>query len=332
MNRRQFLRGIGALSAAGLAIPATGCASLIPRALATSPQQTLADFPVDGRILYIAGDDIRVWSQGASTRVSQGSRWEGPDWSPDGKLIAASIMGTNSSDICVLDTSGNVVRQLTNHVQGRKSIAAQSWGRKPVWSPDGTRIVYISDDVPASSNGFKPIDMSLFVVGADGKNVKRLITTPFFSGGADWPTWSPDGLQIAYDQFEMSKPSQISVFRLDTGERRPLTSYPDGAYAPAWSPDGKWIAYTLRSSGKHNIYALPVDGGDPVKLTDSGVNVAPAWSPDGSLLAYVAQSEDATADIWALKLSSAGGLSVEGSKQLTFGEPVKTTSGLSWTS
>lgn len=324
MNRRDFLRGAAAAGAIAFSAGATGCSSLIPRAL--------ADFDVSGRIAYVADNDIFVWSNGNSTRLTKDSRWEGPDWSPDGTQIAASIMGENNSDIVILDTSGNRVRQLTNYYKGRKSVADTAWGRKPTWSPDGRRIAFISDDGAVADAGYKLIDMSLFVIDADGKNLKKYIVPGFFTGGVDWPTWSPDGKQIAYERFGTSKPSQLHAYKIDADQERALTDYPEGAYAPAWSPDGQWIAFTLRSQGKHDVYALPVAGGQPVKLTDSGANLAPAWSPDGTLLAYINQTQDVAADIWVLKLGLTAGLSVEGSKQLTQGLPVKTTSGLSWAS
>jgi TolB protein len=179
-------------------------------------------------------------------------------------------------------------------------------------------------------NGFKSIDLSLFVVDADGRNVRKLWSMPFFTGGVDWPTWSPDGRQIAMTYFDTSKNSQIYTYKLDTGSVRELTEHPDGAYDPAWSPDGRWIAYTVRSRGRNDVVAMPATGGAPTALTTGGACLAPAWSPDGSALVYIAQGEDNTADIVALKLSFGAGISVEGSQALTRGEQVKTTSGLSW--
>jgi TolB protein len=332
VSRRRFLQGIATASAAGLVASAAGCSSLIPRALATSPLSTLGDFDVAGRIAYVAGNDIFVWSNGSATRLTKDSRWEGPDWSPDGKLIAASLMGGNQSEVVILDTTGQRVRQITSN-SSNVSIAKQSWGRKPSWSPDGTKVAYISDNGQVADAGYKLIDMSLFMVDADGKNLKKLVVPGYFTGGVDWPTWSPDGKQIAYDHFETSKPSQVYAYTFSSDRQRGLTSYPEGAYAPAWSPDGRWIAFIRRSQGKNDVYVLPVGGGgDPVKLTDTGDCAAPCWSPDGNLLAYIVQTQDAAANIMVLKLDTSSGMAVSGSKQLTNGEPVKTTSGLSWTS
>ncbi len=323
MRRRSFLQSTAAAGAIAIAAGATGCSTLIPRAL--------ADFDVGGRIAYVAGNDISVWSNGASTKLTKDGRWEGPNWSPDGTQVVASWMSENYSEIMILDTSGNRVRQLTKDFSN-VSIARQSWGRKPMWSPDGTRVAYISDNGSVADAGYKLIDMSLFVVDADGKNLKKYVVPYFFTGGVDWPTWSPDGKQIAYERFETSKTSQLHVYKIASDSERQLGTFPEGAYDPAWSPDGQWIAFTARSQGKHDVYVLPAAGGQPTKLTTSGANLAPTWSPDGSLLAYINQTEDVAADIWVLKLGLSSGLSVEGTKQLTQGLPVKTTSGLSWTS
>jgi dipeptidyl aminopeptidase/acylaminoacyl peptidase len=69
---------------------------------------------------------------------------------------------------------------------------------------------------------------------------------------------------------------------------------------PTWSPDGRWLAFVRAERtdngdgapkvGKPQLWLMPVDGGEPRRLTDHPLGVtAPAWSPDSTRLAYTAR-------------------------------------------
>lgn len=62
---------------------------------------------------------------------------------------------------------------------------------------------------------------------------------------------------------------------------------------PALSPDGKLVAYTVteiyldKNSGKTDIYVIPIEGGEPLKLTNAKASShSPVWSPDGETIAF----------------------------------------------
>jgi Tol biopolymer transport system component len=107
----------------------------------------------------------------------------------------------------------------------------------------------------------------------------RQVTT---STGADlWPTFSPDGSQIAYSS-NSSGEYQIYIRSLTPGsvERR-ITNDRTPSLQPAWSPDGKYIAYVARSRG---IGIMPTSGGVTRFVTNTGDS--PHWSWDSKTLVY----------------------------------------------
>ena len=110
-----------------------------------------------------------------------------PDWSPDGTKIAyvarvpyppdSNVQGTQS-DVFVMNADGSGKTDLTN--------TTSSGELNPVWSPDGTKIVYAGNPYNVGSN------RDLFVMNADGSGQTNLTNSPSFEDGPDWmPVASP---------------------------------------------------------------------------------------------------------------------------------------------
>jgi TolB protein len=96
-----------------------------------------------------------------------------------------------------------------------------------------------------------------------------------------FPTFSPDGAQIAYCS-DREGPFEIYVRQLAPGGREiRITSDGRDNFQPAWSPDGREIAYASRVVG---IWVVPALGGQPRRLTTFGSR--PAWSPDGREIVF----------------------------------------------
>ncbi len=114
---------------------------------------------------------------------------------------------------------------------------------------------------------------------------------------------SPDGRKVAYtiSQALMTPEkseyvTQIWLANTDGSDPLQLTFADKSSDNPHWSPDGRWIAFTSGRSGKNNLYALRIIGGEAEQITDvkSGVGNF-AWSPNGDRIAFLmrdAQSED----------------------------------------
>lgn len=184
-----------------------------------------------------------------------------------------------------MDPDGSNVRQLTR--VGRGEVT--SW--LPDWSPDRNWIAF-------SSNRTGPWD-DLYVMDADGGNVRQLTNTPEVSEHN--AAWSPDGRHIAYDAAPIAsdrtrQAAQVWIIDTDGSNARPLTTGSSQNSYPAWSPDGLTIAFVsdrhadvasdLMSTEDGAIYLMEADGSNVRRLTEDPRARAPAWSPDGKRIAF----------------------------------------------
>ncbi|MGE5314973.1 MAG: prolyl oligopeptidase family serine peptidase [Acidobacteriota bacterium] len=101
------------------------------------------------------------------------------------------------------------------------------------------------------------------------------------------PQISPDGRRVAFTVTESflkegKTNSEIYVMNLDgTGLRR-MTQNPASDISPRWSPDGQSILFTSTRKDGSQAWSLPVEGGEPVKLTDLSTGVSdPVWLAGG---------------------------------------------------
>lgn len=114
----------------------------------------------------------------------------------------------------------------------------------------------------------------------DGGNAQTILRSsePIIS-----PAWSPDGSRLAYVSFEAKKPV-IFVHHLASGSRAAISRFKGSNSAPAWSEDGRFLAVVLTRDGHSQIYRIPADGGEPVRLVHSrAIDTEPTFAPDGRL-------------------------------------------------
>ena len=146
----------------------------------------------------------------------------------------------------------------------------------PAWSPDGKQIAYYSEV------GGQPAD--LFVMDADGRNIRQLTRTPEAEG---YPAWSPDGRQIAFESHTPDGNFDVSVMNADGSNVRRLTTDPKRDVAPAWSPNGQKLAFMSDRGGKEfNLYLMNADGSGVEQLTSGETDWFPQFSPDGRQIAF----------------------------------------------
>jgi Tol biopolymer transport system component len=113
--------------------------------------------------------------------------------------------------------------------------------------------------------------------------------------------WSPDGTQLAFTDDDGTGNIDVYVVDVESGELgafggdiRRLTTDPAIDEFPAWTPDGSAIVYDNVGSGElddsgfartQEIWTVPVDGGDPVRLTTNDVwDAEPDVAPDGTIV------------------------------------------------
>ena len=78
------------------------------------------------------------------------------------------------------------------------------------------------------------------------------------------------------------------------------------SYLHGWSPDGKSLVFTGERNGKFDIYKIPTDGGQEVRLTEApGLNDGPEYSPDGRFI-YFNSSRTGAMQLWRMEPDGKG--------------------------
>ena len=143
----------------------------------------------DGWDIYTVRLDGTDLQRVTSSRLDE----ELPDWSPDGTRIVFEA-GRGSRNIYVIDADGSNRFQLTNYPN--TVLGA------PSWSPDGSRIAFNStlhQEDPARSDFGQ---FEIYVMNADGSGVRRITNLSSPDRALRYPSWSPDGLRIAFESDE----------------------------------------------------------------------------------------------------------------------------------
>jgi serine/threonine-protein kinase len=208
--------------------------------------------------------------------------YRSPRISPDGRRIAVeTISESGQSIIWVYDLSGTVaIRRLTQ----------EGSNTRPVWTPDGRRIVY-------GSNRDKT--HGIFWQLADGSGLPERLTTAA-EGHEHFPeSVSRDGRVLSFADVRPPLGANawgLWTLRLDPGDRKPEVFFDlptSNEFGSSFSPDGKWIAYASNASadagGAPTAFAIYVQPYPPtgVKYQISASGGAwPLWSPGGRELLY----------------------------------------------
>ncbi|MEO0469729.1 MAG: S9 family peptidase [Bacteroidota bacterium] len=212
-----------------------------------------------------------------------------PRISPDGKMVVYERRGMDimkdrrQSRLWTMSIDGSQHMKLTE-----RDVAESN----PVWSPDGSRIAFVSRTDQGSE---------IFVYWVESGNSARLTQLNQSPRGL---AWSPDGTQIAFAMKVPAK-SPVLVRSLPKPKGAKWASAPRVTDRLKYEADGSGYI----SPGFTHLFVVPADGGSPRQLTDGSLNHgSPIWHPDGQQLIFSAnlnpdwEYQTRNSEIYALKL------------------------------
>ncbi len=262
-----------------------------------------------------AGATARVWSLAALMLLSSGpafgewdvtdtgqpcvdvrftvteGTWMSVDVSPDGKTLLFDLLG----DIYALPVAGGDARL----IHGGPAMEIE-----PRFSPDGSKILYLSDRGGGDD---------IWISNADGSQARQV--THETLNALITPAWSPDGRYVVatkfYGQFSKLTGSELRLYHLDGGQGRLLVEAPGNGKAvhePQFTHDGRYLYYTeniaasLNSSSFVNVnqpnYVIKRrdlgSGKTAAVVSGFGSATTPMPSPDDKRLAFVRRVKEKT--------------------------------------
>lgn len=191
------------------------------------------------------------------------TNYSNPKWSPDGLRI-----------VCVENKNGfNVLKIMNSDGSDLKEIPYVGEATAPSWSSQN-KIAYNSDVWTSE----------IFIINPDGTNKKQLT----YNNVCDWsPTFSPDGLKIAFTSMLNSDDQEIYVMNSDGTSKIQITSNIYHDYNSSWSPLDSKIAFVSNRDGNNEIYVMNSDGTNQIRYTYNSANdINPAWSPGGNKIFF----------------------------------------------
>jgi len=270
--------------------------------------------PDGTRVAYVSEKDgkMDIWlvaAQGGEPELITGS-FSGrqgvmfigsPCWLPDGKNIAFVVVTGDKRNIgiWVIPTEGGEPRKIDFTPDG--SI------QRIDWSPDGKKIAfdYTGRRDDRTVKGSRIFEADIYVIPAEGGEPTRITRVEKEGLSFELPRWSLDQKKIAFwgiDWLEYNQgkaSAQIWVADLQSGKAEPITkNISAAARGLSWAPDGKSIFFTATENNKFQLFRVPVEGGEPVKLNSEGLY--PDCSPDGKKIVY-SKLMKATYEFWLIE-------------------------------
>jgi serine/threonine protein kinase/Tol biopolymer transport system component len=220
------------------------------------------------------------------------ANWSNLVFSPDGRMVAMEIADGRQRDVWVYDWERGTTSRLT----------FEGDGEKPVWTPDGRRLVFRSALGDKSAR-------NLYWKRSDGTGETQRLTESKNSQGA-W-SWHPSGKFLAFHENDPRTRDDVLILPMEGDEAsgwkpgKPIV-FLNSTYDerdPMFSPDGRWLAYTSNETGRDEVYVRPFQHAGGKFSVSTGGGTLPTWSlarhelfyaaPDGHIMVatYAAEGD-----------------------------------------
>ncbi|KYK32985.1 MAG: hypothetical protein AYK22_06695 [Thermoplasmatales archaeon SG8-52-3] len=179
-------------------------------------------------------------------------------------------------EICSLNLDGSGFRRLTNN---------SYWDLYPVWSPDGTKIAFLS---------FRDDNLDIYCMDADGSNQELVFDSGFHDADIDW-----ENGKIAFTSnssiclINENGTSLVQITYPPKQGQWGSANLPFGDYDPRISPDGKEIIFSRLEDdesvhGNYNFFKISINGTGKTRLTNTGYSQGlTSWSYSGERIVFV---------------------------------------------
>jgi len=201
--------------------------------------------------------------------------------------------------IFLVDLATKQTRQLTKGNTDEHSID---------WSPDGKRLLYLTNPEPNQDEFF---NYDVFTLNLADNSIQRITATEFIEYE---PLWSPDGKLILFrgtrrgltDRETTMEDTHVWVMNADgTGRREIGAVLDDRQGTTKWAPDGNSVYFTAQERGSNYLVRLPISGGKPEYVVkDTGSVGSFSIGKDGTI-AYTYTSPHDTGQLYLKSANAA---------------------------
>ncbi len=217
--------------------------------------------------------------------------WAMPRYADVTRAVQSAAIGPNGKR-ALMEARGEIFTVPVEKGDARNiTRSSGAADRAPVWSPDGKRVAWFSDE----GQGYR-----LLVGDADGLGTPRVTTIDDVKMAWN-PAWSPDGSRIAFvDDNVRLRTIEVATGKLSVIDTAGAAN-DRGSMVPVWSPDSKWLAYAKTFPNLYRrVVVWSLATGDRHTITDALASAgSPVWDRNGKWLYFLASTDLGVQSGWA---------------------------------